>query len=117
MSFGELVPGLLDFEVVEVGLPLVREAVFHFKDDCEFDKIDEHQIGKINTIDQWPFSAVAGVLALIFFLTHIFFFLDFKHVAAETLFVLVEVQQMLFLLDREHSFCKRSLNLIYINWV
>ncbi len=103
MSFGELVPGLLEFEVVEVGLPLVGEAVFYFKDDCEFDQIGQHQIGEINTIDQWPFSAVAGVLALIFLITQIFFFLDFKQVAAETLFVLVEVQQVLLLLDLEHS--------------
>ncbi len=117
MGFGELVPGLLEFEVVEVGLPLVREAVFYLEDDCEFDQIGEDQIGEINPIDQWPFSAVAGVLALIFFLTQILFFLDFKHVAAETLFVLVEVQQVLLLLDREHSFWKRSLNLIYIKWV
>ena len=76
----------------------MRKYIFHPEPNIHFHDICKHQVGQIDTIDYRPFiTNVVHILVFLLFLRGIFLLSDLKQVAAKTLFLPVEVQQVLLL--------------------
>ena len=93
----------------------MRKTIDYFEDDVQLQQINQLKVVQVNT----AYNIILIYIALLMFLpflTYLLFFLNFEYETAKEFFLLIEVQQMLLLFYRQHSFLSNltSINIVWI---